>query len=59
VRNVLGYDAYLIGEGTMVDFTPPEPGIIKNAKSDILRADKCTAAITQQCIDVTWKNNHR
>jgi hypothetical protein len=59
VRNVLGYDAYLVGEGTMVDFTPPEPGIIKNARQDILRADKCNAAVTQQCIDVTWENNHR
>jgi hypothetical protein len=59
VRNVLGYDAYLVGEGTMVDFTPPEPGIIKNARQDILRADKCNAAVTQHCIDVTWKNNHR
>jgi hypothetical protein len=59
VRNVLGYDAYLVGEGTMVDFTPPEPGIIRNARQDILRADKCNAAITQQCIDVTWENNHR
>ncbi|XP_053407458.1 uncharacterized protein LOC123547213 isoform X2 [Mercenaria mercenaria] len=59
VRNVLGYDAYLLGEGTMVDFTPPEPGTIKNARKDILQADKCTAAVTQQCIDVTWKDNHR
>lgn len=59
VSNVLGYDAYLIGEGTLVDFTPPEPGVIQNHKLDILIADGCSAAITQRCIDVTWKKNHR
>ncbi|KAL4222206.1 hypothetical protein ACF0H5_018244 [Mactra antiquata] len=58
VRNVLGYDAYLIGEGTMVDFTTPEPGPI-NIASETYRADKCEAAITQRCTDVTWKINHR
>lgn len=59
LTNVLGYSAYLIGEGTLVDFTPPEPGLIRNSLQDILRADNCTAAITQKCIDVTWKQNHR
>ena len=59
VRNVLGYDAYLLGKGTMVDFTTPDPGPILNARLDILRADGCKAAITQRCIEVTWKNNHR
>jgi len=59
VNNVLGYQAYLIGEGTLVDFTPPEPGLIRNNRSDTLRADGCTAAVTQRCEEVTWKENHR
>lgn len=59
VSNVLGYDAYLIGEGTLVDFTPPEPGFITNVLKDELVADGCKAAVTQRCIDVTWKENHR
>ena len=59
VNNVLGYQAYLIGEGTLVDFTPPEPGLIRNNRSDTLRADGCTAAVTQRCEEVTWRENHR
>ena len=59
VNNVLGYQAYLIGEGTLVDFTPPEPGLILNNSFDTFRADGCNAAVTQRCEDVTWKENHR
>ena len=59
VKNILRYDAFLVGEGTMIDFSPPEPGPVGNASKDILRADNCTAAITQRCIDTTWKGNHR
>lgn len=59
VRNVLGYEAYLFGDGTMADFTPPEPGPVGNVSQDILRADGCDAAVTQQCLDVTWLENHR
>lgn len=59
ILNVLGYEAFLIGEGTTVDFTPPEPGFLDNLKSDIMVADGCSAAITQRCIEVTWKENHR
>ena len=59
IRNVLGYDGYLVGGGTMIDFTPPEPGIVGKVSQDILRADNCTAAVTQQCLDTTWKENHR
>ncbi|XP_045189288.2 uncharacterized protein LOC123546793 [Mercenaria mercenaria] len=59
VTNILGYTAYLTGEGTMIDFTPPEPGHINMPLNDLLQADNCTAAITQRCVDVTWKENHR
>ena len=59
VTNILGYEAYLFGEGTTIDFTPPEPGPIGNASQDILKAVGCTAAFTQKCIDVTSYENHR
>ncbi|KAH3747110.1 hypothetical protein DPMN_181532 [Dreissena polymorpha] len=59
VTNVLGYVAYLVGEGTMVDFTPPEPGLILNSQSDFLRADRCKASISQRCLEVTTRENHR
>ena len=59
VQNILGYEAFLVGEGTMVDFTPPEPGPVGNASRDVVNAENCTAAVTQRCLDVTWKNNHR
>ena len=59
IRNVLGYEAFLVGEGTMVDFTTPDPGPVGLVSKDILRADNCTAAVTQRCLDTTWLNNHR
>ncbi|KAH3823820.1 hypothetical protein DPMN_125643 [Dreissena polymorpha] len=59
VTNLLGYVEYLIGEGTMVDFTPPEPGLIKNNQSDFMRADECNASVSQRCLEVTWRENHR
>ncbi|WAR20850.1 CRB-like protein [Mya arenaria] len=59
VNNVLGYQAFLLGEGTLVDFTPPEPGPIMNNKTDYLKADRCNASVTQRCNEVTWKANHR
>ena len=59
VTNVLGYEAYLFGEGTTIDLTPPEPGPVGEASQDILKADGCNAAITQRCVDVTSYENHR
>ena len=59
IKNTLGYEAFLVGAGTMVDFTPPEPGPVGQVTQDILRADKCTAAVTQRCLDTTWLENHR
>ncbi|WAR20843.1 hypothetical protein MAR_014817 [Mya arenaria] len=59
VNNVLGYQSFLLGEGTLVDFTPPEPGLIMNNKTDYLKADRCNASVAQRCNEVTWKANHR
>ena len=59
IKNTLGYEAYLVGEGSMVDFTPPEPGPVGQVVRDFLRADNCTAAVTQRCLDTTWLENHR
>ena len=59
VRNILEYDAFLVGEGTMIDFTPQEPGPVGYASKDVFKADNCTAAVTQRCLDTTWKENHR
>lgn len=59
ITNVLDYNAILSSLGTMVDFTPPNPGPIGNASMDVIQADGCQAAVTQQCVDPTWKDNHR
>ncbi|WAQ98196.1 hypothetical protein MAR_022569, partial [Mya arenaria] len=59
VNNVLDYQAFILGEGTLIDFTPPEPGLILNNKTDYLKADRCKASVAQRCNEVTWKANHR
>ena len=59
IYNRLGYHGYLLSEGTFVDFTPPEPGLIVNSIQDVVVNDGCHAAITQRCKEVTWKPNHR
>ncbi|XP_046568758.1 uncharacterized protein LOC124277142 [Haliotis rubra] len=59
ITNTLGYVAYLPSTGTLADFTPPEPGPVGEAASDVLTADGCKAAVTQRCIDVTKELNHR
>ena len=59
IYNTLGYHGYLLSEGTFVDFTPPEPGLIVNSIQDVVVNDGCHAAITQRYKEVTWKPNHR
>ena len=59
IRNTLGYKGYVSSHGTMVDFTPPEPGPIGNASVDVITFDGCKAAITQRCIEITHVPNHR
>ncbi|XP_033731540.1 uncharacterized protein LOC117321183 [Pecten maximus] len=59
VTNVLGYDAFLKSSGTIIDFTPPETGPPGEGYTETVRSDRCHAAITQRCIDVTDILNHR
>lgn len=59
VTNTLGYKSVLSTKGTIIDFTPPEPGHLGLKILDTMKADGCKAAITQRCKDVTWKKNHR
>lgn len=59
ITNTLGYTAFLSSDGTMVDFTPPDPGPVGNTSRDQIVSDICHAAITQRCIDVTSEPNHR
>lgn len=59
ITNTLGYKAFLVSEGTIVDFTPPETGPLGTGYQESMHADGCRAAITQRCVEVTWLNNHR
>ncbi|KAK7496755.1 hypothetical protein BaRGS_00011964, partial [Batillaria attramentaria] len=60
VQNVLGYRATLTSEGTMVDFTPPEPGDVGEVIKDELSADGCGISILQRCVDhEAFSLNHR
>ena len=57
--NTLGYHSYLLSRGTLVDFTPPQPGPIVNSTTDVTVNDGCHAAVSQRCSEVTWNTNHR
>ena len=59
IYNTLGYNGYLNSSGTLVDFTPPEPGLIVNGTKDVVINDGCHAAITQRCIELASQPNHR
>ena len=60
VTNVLGYRSTLTSKGAMVDFTPPEPGVIKDAALDVVVADGCAASVIQRCVNtVEGTLNHR
>ena len=60
VTNVLGYQSTLTSKGTMIDFTPPEPGVVGNVELDVVVADGCTASILQRCVDADQHTlNHR
>ena len=60
LQNRLGYDDIVSSRAIVVDFTPPEPGVIANAVSDTIIADGCSASIVQQCIGpITDQPNHR
>ncbi|XP_069118473.1 uncharacterized protein [Argopecten irradians] len=59
VTNVLGYNGFLKSSGTIVDFTTPETGPLGMGCTETVQADRCDAAVTQRCIDVSDIPNHR
>ena len=60
VTNVLGYHATLTSQGTMADFTPPEPGDVGEVTSDVTMANGCQASLLQRCKHhVHGSLNHR
>ena len=59
IGNSLGYNGYLHSYGTMVDFSPPNPGPLGSDFQETYSAEGCNASIAQRCIEVTWKENHR
>ncbi|KAK7493720.1 hypothetical protein BaRGS_00015049 [Batillaria attramentaria] len=60
VENVLGFHSTLTSQGTMVDFTPPEPGPVGDATVDVFAADGCKVSVLQRCVEaVESRPNHR
>lgn len=60
LRNKLGYTNTVSSTGFLVDFSPPTPGRIRNAASDSVRSDGCSASvIVAECIDPSGEPNHR
>ncbi|KAI6655616.1 hypothetical protein LOD99_2114 [Oopsacas minuta] len=49
LMNELLYERYLHSPGILIDFTPPEPGMIVNASMNETRHDGCSAAFNQRC----------
>ena len=47
--NELLYEKYLYSPGMLLDFTPPQPGLVMNATVNETRHDGCTAAFNQRC----------
>ena len=60
LQNRLWYSNVVSSPGIVVDFTPPEPGLIANAVRNSVVSDNCDASIIQQCIGpTTHQPNHR
>ena len=49
IVNQLLYESHLNSPGMLIDFTPPEPGLIMNASLNESRHDGCSAAFNQRC----------
>ena len=49
IVNQLLYENYVNSPGMLIDFTPPEPGIVRNASLNETRHDGCSAAFNQRC----------
>ena len=59
MENAMDYTGYVNGNGTVVDFTPPNPGPVGRTSRDDITHDACAASILQRCHDVTVLPNHR
>jgi hypothetical protein len=61
MTNILGYEGYITGAGTLLDYTCPFPdeALMGEILSDEIVADGCEASILQRCHDVTDAPNHR
>ena len=49
IVNQLLYESYLSSPGMLMDFTPPEPGLVMNASLNETRHGGCSAAFNQRC----------
>ena len=49
IVNQLLYESYINSPGILMDFTPPEPGVVFNASLNETRYDNCSAAFNQRC----------
>lgn len=59
-RNILGYQTTLTSQGTMIDFTPPDPGNVGEVYMDEIKADGCNVSLIQRCVDaIPGTRNHR
>ena len=59
LTNELGYTQLMSSKGTLVDFSPPFPGELGDAKYDVTVASQCSASFLQRCSEVTPWPNHR
>ena len=58
-ENAMKFKGYVNSNGTVADFTPPNPGPVGRTLRDDITHDACAASILQRCHDVTILPNHR
>ena len=56
LRNVLGYVNVVSSPAIIVDFTPPEPGLLRNVQSDTLSTDACAVSYFQVSLSCNKKS---
>ena len=60
IQNSLGVENVVSSTGFLVDLTPPHPGMIRNAISDVLSSEGCDVGVViPGCIDESGAPNHR
>ena len=61
INNTLNYTGAMHARGTMVDFSPPDPGHLGAFYTEEIKADGCSASRDQKnrCVNVTPLPNHR